>query len=143
MASQVRKSIGKEYGLKKDNFILDPLKDHACFARDDISTHEIAESLDIDILTGLAPKRLFSGPYGAGKTHTLMRTMEELGHLTPIHPIRIECPDLGKKSRFHDLYREGIMRSMGQDFVMELMEEVVRAVGFKKTVCPVSAYWTD
>src|SRR5205823_10104880 len=40
--------------------------------------------------------------------------------------------DLAKKSRFHDLYREGIMRAIGQDFVLSLLESVVHAVGFKK-----------
>src|ERR1700682_5951967 len=96
-------TIGGRYGLKRDNFILDPIKDYKCFARDDINTHEIAEALDVDVLTGLAPKRLVWGPYGAGKTHTLMRTMEELGKLAKIHYVRVECPDLGKRSRFHDL----------------------------------------
>src|ERR1043166_5556106 len=114
-------SVGAKFGLKRDNFILDPVADHQCFARKDIKTHDIAEALDIDVVTGLAPKRLVWGPYGAGKTHTLMRTMEELGQLTPIHSVRIECPDLAKKSRFHDLYREGIMRGIGQDFVLELL----------------------
>ncbi len=124
-------TLASKFGLKRDNFILDPVTDHKCFARDDIKTQEIAESLDVDVVTGLAPKRLVWGPYGAGKTHTLMRTMEELNSLTPIHAVRIECPDLSRKSRFHDLYREGIMRSIGQDFVMRLFEEVVRTVGFK------------
>lgn len=121
--------IGQRYGLRRDNFILDPLSDTDCFARKDINTHLIAESLDIDLVTGLAPKRLVWGPYGGGKTHTLMRTMRELEHLTPIHAIRIECPDLSKKSRFHDLYREGIMRGLGQDFVLGLITDAVKSVG--------------
>src|SRR5437660_1181515 len=124
--------VGKLYGLKRDNFILDPLTDHGCFARDDIKTNIIAESLDIDLVTGLAPKRLVWGPYGGGKTHTLMRTMEELKRLTAIHPVRIECPDLSKKSRFHDLYREGIMRGLGQDFVIRLIEDAVHSVGLAR-----------
>ena len=124
--------VGDKYALRRDNFILDPLADTACFARDDIKTQVIAESLDIDLVTGLAPKRLVSGPYGGGKTHTLMRTMKELQQLTPIHAVRIECPDLSKKSRFHDLYREGIMRGLGQDFVIRLIEESVQSVGLAK-----------
>jgi len=124
--------VGKLYGLKRDNFILNPLTDYDCFARDDIKTHTLAESLDIDLVTGLAPKRLVWGPYGGGKTHTLMRTMEELKRLTKIHAVRIECPDLGKKSRFHDLYREGIMRGLGQDFVIRLIEDGVHATGLAR-----------
>ena len=124
--------IGARYGLARDNFIPDPLLDTDCFARDDVDTKQIAESLDIDLVTGLAPKRLVWGPYGAGKTHTLMRTMTELEKLTTIHKVRIECPDLSRKSRFHDLYREGIMRGLGQDFVIGLMEEAVQAVGMHR-----------
>lgn len=125
-------TIGQQYGLRRENFILDPLKDTECFARDDINTHAIAESLDIDLVTGLAPKRLVWGPYGGGKTHTLMRTMRELEQLTPIHSVRIECPDLSKKSRFHDLYREGIMRGLGQDFILGMIEDAVLSVGLAR-----------
>ena len=127
--STTDESIGKQYGLKRDNFILDPIADTDCFARDDIRTSDVAESLDVDLVTGLAPKRLVWGPYGGGKTHTLMRTMKELAQLTSIEYRRIECPDLSKKSRFHDLYREGIMRNLGQDFVLKLVEDAVHSVG--------------
>ncbi|MGH7864521.1 MAG: hypothetical protein ACREQB_06000 [Candidatus Binataceae bacterium] len=57
-----------------------------------------------------------------------MRTMEELKQLTAIHAVRVECPDLSKRSRFHDLYREGIMRELGQDFVIGLVEGAVQSV---------------
>lgn len=125
--------IAQRYGLRRENFILDPLKDTDCFARDDIKTQVIAESLDIDLVTGLAPKRLMWGLYGGGKTHTLMRAMKELAQLTPIHYVRVECPDLSKKSRFHDLYREGIMRTLGQDFVIGLIDEVVGSMPARRT----------
>ena len=118
-------SIQQRYGLRRDKFILDPLEDVDCFARDDINTNEVAESLDVDLVTGQAPKRLIWGIYGGGKTHTLMRVMKELNQLTPVYHVRIECPDLSKKSRFHDLYREGIMRGLGQDFVVGLIEKAV------------------
>lgn len=36
-------TLGKGYGLRRDNFILDPLLDIDCFARDDIRTNDIAE----------------------------------------------------------------------------------------------------
>ena len=126
------KQVGETYGLDRDNFILDPLDDTECFARDDIRTQEIAESLDVDLVTGMAPKRLVWGPYGGGKTHTLMRTMKELENLTDVHVVRMECPDLAKKSRFHDLYREGIMREIGQDFVVGLIRDAVYSVGLAR-----------
>lgn len=124
--------VGERYGLRRDNFILDPLSDTECFAREDIRTQAIADGLDIDLVTGMAPKRLVWGPYGGGKTHTLMRTMKQLDGLTNVHVVRMECPDLSKKSRFHDLYREGIMREIGQDFVVGLIEEAVQRVGLAR-----------
>lgn len=124
--------IEERYGMRRANFILDPVEDIDCFARNDVDTNSIAESLEVDLVTGLAPKRLVWGPYGGGKTHTLMRTMRELEQLTPIHPVRVECPDLSKKSRFHDLYREGIMRSLGEEFVRGLIEETVESVGLAR-----------
>ncbi len=41
-------SVSAKYGMTRENFILDPVTDTKCFARDDIPIHEIAESLDID-----------------------------------------------------------------------------------------------
>lgn len=128
MKAETTSQFAERYGLSRENFILDPLTDTDCFARDDIHTTEIAESLEIDLLTGQAPKRLVWGPYGGGKTHTLMRVMNELKELTPIHVVRIECPDLSRRSRFHDLYREGIMRGLGQDFVMSLFQDIVATI---------------
>jgi hypothetical protein len=124
--------LSERYGLRSDNFILDPVKDTDCFALIGPDPTEIAEGLDTDLVTGLAPKRMFWGPYGGGKTHTLMRTMRELEKLTPIHAVRVECPDLAKKSRFHDLYREGIMRALGEDLVIGLIDDAVRSVGMAR-----------
>lgn len=132
LSDKAVQQIADKFGLERDNFILDPIVDFDCFARDDIAVQEIAEGLDIDLVTGLAPKRLVWGPYGGGKTHMLMKTTSELGKLTDVTPIRIECPDLNRKSRFHDLYREGIMRGLGESFVIGLMEEVVQNVGFRR-----------
>lgn len=128
MTSEPPIPISTRYGLRRDNFILNPVVDTACFARVDIDTRSIAESLDTDLVTGIAPKRLVWGPYGGGKTHTLMRAMSELEQLTSIHAVRVECPDLSKKSRFHDLYREGIMRELGEDFIIGLIDDVLQSV---------------
>ncbi|MGQ0803507.1 MAG: hypothetical protein ACT4PI_06560 [Actinomycetota bacterium] len=125
-------TISEKYGLSRDNFILNPVTDTECFARVDVPVHKMADSLDTDLVTGIAPKRLIWGPYGGGKTHTLMRTMQELQQLTNIHHVRVECPDLSKKSRFHDLYREGIMRELGQDFIIGLVDDARQSVGMAR-----------
>jgi hypothetical protein len=118
-------SVADRFGLKRSNFVLDPDVDYTCFARKDIDVAAIAERLRIDLVTDLAPKRLFWGPYGAGKSHTLVVTAKKLEQLTPIHTVRMECPDLTAKAKFVDLYREGIMRTLTQDLVIKLFDEMI------------------
>jgi len=120
-------TVAQRFALTRSNFVLDPEKDYACFARNDIDIAALAERLRIDLVTDLAPKRLFYGPYGAGKSHTLTVTTKNLEKLTPILSIRMECPDLSRKARFVDLYREGIMRALGNDRVLALFGSLVSA----------------
>jgi len=56
--------------------------------------------------------------------------MRKLEKLMPIAPIYVECPDLSKRSTFLDLYREGIMRSFGQDFVISILERTRDKAGY-------------
>ncbi len=121
-------SLERAFGLARPNFILDPAQDWECFARKDINVGAIVEGLQIDLVTRLAPKRLLWGPYGGGKTHTLYRTLHELGKLTEIHAVRVECPDLSKRSVFNDLYRDGIMPVLGEDSVVGLFERAIEKV---------------
>jgi hypothetical protein len=51
--------------------------------------------------------------------------LNELGRLTAIHPVRVECPDLSKRSVFNDLYRDGVMPVLGQETVVGLFTQVV------------------
>lgn len=120
--------LEEAFGLGRPNFILDPSTDWTCFARRDINVSEIVEGLQVDLVTRLAPKRLLWGPYGGGKTHTLFRALHELGELTPIHAVRVECPDLAKRSTFNDLYRDGIMPVLGEDAVVGLFERAIEQV---------------
>ena len=121
-------SLERTFGLARPNFILDPARDWECFARNDINVGAIVEGLQIDLVTRLAPRRLLWGPYGGGKTHTLYRTLNELGRLTAIHPVRVECPDLSKRSVFNDLYRDGVMPVLGEDTVVGLFERAIERV---------------
>jgi hypothetical protein len=121
-------SLERAFGLARPNFILDPASDWECFARKDINVGAIVEGLQIDLVTRLAPKRLLWGPYGGGKTHTLYRTLNELAKLTPIYPVRVECPDLAKRSVFNDLYRDGIMPVLGEETVIGLFERAIEKV---------------
>src|SRR5437867_10356194 len=118
-------TVAERFALKRSNFVLDPETDHECFARKDIDTSKILEGLRIDLVTDLAPKRLFYGVYGAGKSHTLTMTYKKLELLTPILPVRMECPNLTKRAKFVDLYREGIMRALGADLVLLLFDQLV------------------
>jgi hypothetical protein len=122
--------LGNKYGLRRDNFILDPTGQDSDFyaRRTGIKFENLVENLAIDLETGVAPKRLLFGPYGGGKTHTLHKTLRELERLTPIFPVVVECPDMDRRSRFLDLYKDGIMPSMGEKAVVELIEEAVAPI---------------
>lgn len=122
-------SIEVRYGLKRTNFILDPAVDSECFARRDLNVHRLVEKLRVDLVTGLAPKRMYWGPYGSGKTHTLFRTMSELAHLTQIWSTHVECPDMTKRATFLDLYRDGVLRQLGEEYVLELLRRAIDEIG--------------
>lgn len=127
--------IQARFGVRRRNFVLDPLSDEDAdfFAdRTGVNVSKIIENLQIDLATGLPPKRMLWGPYGGGKTHTLQHTMRKLSTFTPVHSVYAECPDLSKKSTFLELYREGIMRACGQDFVLDLFERTREKVGYAK-----------
>ncbi len=127
--------IQTRYGLRRSNFVLNPLSDEDAdfFAdRTGVNVSKILEDLQIDLATGLPPKRMLWGPYGGGKTHTLQHTMIKLSSLIPVHSVYVECPDLSKRSSFLELYREGIMRGFGQDFILSLFEQIRENVGYAK-----------
>ena len=123
-------SIEARFGLVKPNFIVDPDAESDFYAfRSDIDIGHLVEGLQEDLVTGLAPKRLVWGPFGGGKTHTLHKLMNELGKITDIYPVHIDCPDLTRRATFLDLYRDGIIRAIGQDFVLDLLEGTLEKVG--------------
>ena len=123
-------SIEERFGLVKPNFIVDPDIEADFYAyRSDINIGAVVESLQEDLLTGLAPKRLVWGPFGGGKTHTLHKIVGELEKITDIHSVYVDCPDLTRRATFLDLYRDGIMRAIGQDFVLQLFEATLQKVG--------------
>lgn len=118
------------FGLSRSNFILDPEADADFYAkRTRVDIQSIVESLRIDLVTELPPKRLFWGLYGGGKTHTLFKVTKELAKLINICPVYVECPNLAKKSTFVHLYHDGIMASMGQDFICKLFEDLIEDIG--------------
>jgi len=121
------------FGLSRSNFILDPEADADFYAkRTRVDIQSIVESLRIDLVTELPPKRLFWGLYGGGKTHTLFKVTKELAKLINICPVYVECPNLAKKSTFVHLYHDGIMASMGQDFICKLFEDLIEDIGLVK-----------
>lgn len=118
-------NIQERFHLSRENFILNPYVDSGFYAnRTDVPVQYLIESLEIDLATGQAPKRLYWGPYGGGKTHTLLYTMRELGKKIALHSVYVECPVVTRKSTFVDLYAT-IMRTMGQRFVVGLFDDTV------------------
>jgi DNA polymerase III delta prime subunit len=118
--------LQKNFGLKKPNFILDPIEDAEFYApRTGIDLIKLREDLETDLVTGRAPKWLFWGPYGSGKTHTLRKVMKELEKKTPLFSVFVECPDMTRRSTFVELYRDGIMANLGAERTLELFQKML------------------
>ncbi len=122
--------IAQWFGLNRPNFILDPLKDASFYApRSKINISAIVEGLQVNLVTERPPKRFFWGVYGGGKTHTILHISNQLQSMLDIYPVYIECPSVPKKSTFLDLYHDGIMASLGQDYVVELFKNLIDSMG--------------
>jgi hypothetical protein len=122
--------VAEWFGLKRPNFILDPRSDAEFYApRTGVDIPKLIEGLQVNLVTERPPKRFFWGVYGGGKTHTLFHISEELEKLLSIYPVYVECPSVPKKSTFLHLYHDGIMASMGQDFVVGLFKDLIKDIG--------------
>ena len=117
--------VAEWFGLKRPNFILDPNKDADFYApRTGVDIPKLIEGIQVNLVTERPPKRFFWGIYGGGKTHTLFHISRQLEKLLDIYPVYVECPSVPKKSTFIHLYHDGIMASMGQDFVLEMFKDL-------------------
>lgn len=124
--------VAEWFGLKRPNFILDPTRDAEFYApRSEMDIPKIVEGLQINLVTERPPKRFFWGIYGGGKTHTLFHVTTQLQNLIAICPVYVECPSVPKRSTFHHLYQDGVMASMGQDFVVSLFNELIDTMARK------------
>ncbi len=123
-------NLAEWFGLKRPNFILDPQKDADFYApRTGVDIPKLEEGIQVNLLTDRPPKRLFWGRYGGGKTHTLFHISKRLERHLDIYPVYVECPSVPKKSTFLHLYHDGIMASMGQDFVVRIFNELIASIG--------------
>jgi len=122
--------VAEWFGLKRPNFILDPNKDADFYApRTGVDIPKLIEGIQVNLVTERPPKRFFWGIYGGGKTHTLFHISRQLEKLLDIYPVYVECPSVPKKSTFIHLYHDGIMASMGQDFVLEMFKDLIASIG--------------
>jgi len=123
-------SVAEWFGLKRSNFILDPREDADFYApRTGVDIPKLIEGIQINLVTERPPKRFFWGIYGGGKTHTLFHISRQLEKLLDIYPVYVECPSVPKNSTFIHLYHDGIMASMGQDFVLEMFKDLIASIG--------------
>jgi len=120
------------FGLKRPNFILDPKEDADFYApRTGVDIPKLIEGIQVNLVTERPPKRFFWGIYGGGKTHTLFHISRQLESLMKgaIYPVYVECPSVPRKSTFLHLYHDGIMASMGQDFILEMFRDLIASIG--------------
>ena len=128
-------SIQEWFGLNRDNYLLNPREfpEDASFYARRIRSLDIEEQisrLEIDIEAKLTPKKIYWGPYGGGKTHTLYKILHELGNRLDIYSVFVECPTLKSSSTFATLY-EKTLNHMGMDFVIDLLRAALNDVARK------------
>lgn len=128
-------SISEWFGLNRENYILNPREcpeDAAFYARRvrSLNIDEQISRLEVDLEAKLTPKKIYWGPYGGGKTHTLYKILYELGERVDIHTVFVECPTLKSSSTFAVLY-EKTMNQMGMDFVVTLLRDALNDVARK------------
>lgn len=122
--------VAKWFGLRRSNFILDPKTDADFYApRTLVDIPKLIEGMQVNLVTERPPKRFLWGIYGGGKTHTLFHISKRLEGLIPIYPVYVECPSVPKRSTFLHLYHDGIMASIGQDFIVKLFEDLIDEIG--------------
>jgi hypothetical protein len=123
-------SVAQWFNLNRSNFIIDPRTDSGIFApREEINTTELLQGLEVTLITDRAPKRLIWGVYGGGKTHTLFFIGTKLAEMQSVEPIYVECPSVPKNSTFIDLYKDGIMASIGQERTISLFKNLIQKIG--------------
>lgn len=123
-------NVAQWFGLKRSNFILNPKDDADFYApRTGIDIPKIEEGIQVNLVTDRPPKRFFWGIYGGGKTHTLFHICWRLQKHLNIDPFYVECPSVPRKSTFLHLYHDGIMASMGQDFVLGIFKDLIASIG--------------
>lgn len=140
MAEESRRVTLKEwFGLKRDNFVLKPkeiAEDRKLYANrpNSVNIQNQVTSLEVRLESKLSPKRLYWGPYGGGKTHTLYKILDALAELGLDNQVAfIECPAMKKTSTFAELYTR-VMNELGMELVLSLLKDVMNAtvkqVGF-------------
>ena len=86
-----RETLSAWFGLKRNNYVLDPRvnEEDALFyaRRTSVDIEKQITDLEISLGASLAPKKLYWGTSGGGKTHTIHKLLRELGDRLPI----IQC----------------------------------------------------
>jgi hypothetical protein len=135
-------SLRDWFGLRRDHYILDPriiVEDRAFYARrpHSMQIESLVSGLEVDLEAKLCPKKLYWGVIGGGKTHTLYKTLEELGSRLQIHVVFVECPVTKKALTFTELYRK-VLNEMGIDLVINdilknEVSDIVQKIGIFET----------
>lgn len=85
---------------------------------------EIKKSIDRSLILDSSISFIIYGPYGVGKTHTLLHLKHYLHKIKGIEKVCfVNSPLLHRRSTFVDLYKQ-IIVNMGQEYVYELFEKI-------------------
>jgi len=123
-----KEPLSKWFGLKRSNYVLDPRanEEDALFyaRRTSVDINKQITDLEISLGANLAPKKLYWGTSGGGKTHTIYKLLYELGDRLPIIPVLVDCPNMTKSSTFVVLFQE-TMKKLKMDFVISLLRDAL------------------
>lgn len=120
------------FGLRRPNYFLDPRnnpEDRKFYASrpNTLDIQKQTTGVEIDLEESVSPKKIYWGPYGSGKTHTLYKVLDELEQRLPIYVAFVECPVLKKNSTFVALYSQ-TMDVLGMEFVTTLLRDALNKV---------------
>lgn len=123
--------------IDRDNFFIDEAKDWQLVFGASTYKKGVDAMLDQSIVTRRAPRLVWVGDFGVGKTHHLNYTYNRiLAEHLPFHVIRMETPDLASNSEFNILFQR-MVNEIGMKFFRDLLtSHITSNAGWLDTITP-------
>jgi hypothetical protein len=121
----------------RDNFFIDESKDWQLVFGALRYKKGVDEMLDQAIVTKRAPRLVWVGDFGVGKTHHINYTYHRiLSEQLPFHVIKMETPDLGSNSEVNILFQRMVNEIDFKFFRDLLNSHIAQQPGWLETITP-------